>query len=155
MEERLFRDAMGRFTTGITVVTNEINQEIKGMTVNAFMSVSLNPKLITVSIDEKASMYEQLQTCQKFGVSILSEQQKDLSSAFAKSSNDKKIASFDYLNGVPVLRGSLVTLCCRLNKVVKAGDHMLLIAEVEDIAINEQNPLIYFGSEYRNLTESV
>lgn len=60
MDERLFRDAMGKFATGITVVSMYDKEEAAGMTVNAFMSISLNPMLIAVSIDEGASMYDKL-----------------------------------------------------------------------------------------------
>lgn len=58
MDDRLFRNAMGQFATGVTVVTTEIDREIHGMTANAFMSVSLNPKLVVISIAEKAQMFE-------------------------------------------------------------------------------------------------
>src|SRR5690625_6620049 len=63
MDDRLFRDAMGKFATGITIVTTNYENEVMGMTVNAFMSISLEPKLIAISIDESASMYDILHGC--------------------------------------------------------------------------------------------
>src|SRR5699024_12340005 len=90
MHDRLFRDAMGKFATWITIVSIDYGGEILGMTVNAFMSVSLDPKLIAISIDEKASMYNKLQETKKFGVSILAEEQKDISMIFAKQKEKER-----------------------------------------------------------------
>lgn len=151
MEDRLFRDAMGKFATGITIVTTDYNDEVLGMTVNAFMSISLDPKLIAISIDESASMYDKLQETKKFGVSILKEDQKDVSMVFAKQiENDGEI---EYLrqDDIPVIKDSLVTLSCHVENMVKAGDHLVFIAKVSDIAINEGDPLIYATSEYHSL----
>nr|WP_174495154.1 flavin reductase family protein [Salirhabdus euzebyi] len=151
MDDRLFRTAMGKFATGITVVTSHIDGEVRGMTVNAFMSVSLNPKLITVSIDEKASMYDDLQKVGRFGVSILADTQKDLSMIFAKQKEQDKEIEFEDADGVPVLKGSLATLACTVQQTVKAGDHVLLIAEVTDVQVSEGDPILYFSSSYRNI----
>ncbi len=153
MDDLLFRKTMGKFATGITVVTSTHNNEVRGMTVNAFMSVSLHPRLIVVSIDEKASMYERLQSTKQFGVSILNEKQKDMSMIFAKQKNTDREIDFDYLDGVPVLKNSLATLACRVYDQVKAGDHMLLIGEVTDLQVNEheEEPIIYYSSKYREL----
>ena len=71
MEDRLFRNAMGQFATGVTVVTTEIDREIHGMTANAFMSVSLNPKLVVISIAEKAQMLRKIQQTKRYVVNIL------------------------------------------------------------------------------------
>jgi flavin reductase (DIM6/NTAB) family NADH-FMN oxidoreductase RutF len=151
MDDRLFRTAMGKFATGITVVTSDYHGEIHGMTVNAFMSVSLNPKLITVSIDEKASMYETLQEVEQFGVSILSENQQDISMIFAKQKEKDREIPYTYLDGAPVLENSLAVLSCKPQQIVKAGDHILIIAEVSDIQVNEGDPLLYFNGQYRNI----
>src|SRR5690625_7419277 len=78
MDEKLFRKAMSKFATGITVVTIDDEDEVQGMTVNAFMSISLNPKLIAVSIGDQASLYEKILEKKQFGLNILSDQQKDL-----------------------------------------------------------------------------
>lgn len=148
MEDRLFRDAMGQFATGITVVTGNFEEETYGMTVNAFMSVSLNPKLITVSIGNNAFLYNKLQNLDRFGVSVLKESQKDLSKIYARQMEKGKDIIFESLDGAPVIKGSMVTLSCQVCDTVKAGDHMLYIARVMDLQIKEGNPLIYFGSQY-------
>ena len=151
MDDRLFRDAMGKFATGITVVTVDYENEIMGMTVNAFMSISLDPKLIAISIDESASMYDILQETKKFGVSILTKNQKDLSMIFAKQIEEDREINFLQQDDIPVIEDSFVTLSCHVQDMIKAGDHMIFIAEVSEIVINEGEPLAYAESKYQSI----
>lgn len=152
MNERLFRDAMGRFATGITVVSMYENDKPIGMTVNAFMSVSLDPMLLAVSIDEKASMYDKLKKGISFGVSMLSENQKDLSLYFARQKDlPEEAIEFVDQSGVPVIKDALANVSCEVVDVVKAGDHLIFIGKVSDITVNEGEPIIYYGSKYRYL----
>lgn len=155
MDERTFRDAMSKFATGITVVTMEHNGENIGMTVNAFMSLSLNPKLIAVSIDEKANMYNKLTKSKLFGISILKENQKDLSMIFAKQKEvDRKIKFIDQA-GAPLLPNTLARLTCQVKERVIAGDHVIIIAEVTHIKTEKGDPLLYFNSQYENVQTKV
>ncbi|WP_368654925.1 flavin reductase family protein [Ornithinibacillus sp. 4-3] len=108
---------MGKFATGITIVTLEDNHKILEMTVNAFMSVSLEPKLIAISIDESASVYEELQETDKFGISILSTEQQNISMYFAKQIEEVTI-NYEYRDGVPILQDALATIICRKLKQV-------------------------------------
>lgn len=151
MDERLFRDAMGKFATGITVVSMYDKDETIGMTVNAFMSVSLDPMLVAVSIDKTASMYDDFKSEKSFGISMLSESQEDLSSYFARQIELDYDVKFLDQSGVPVIEGALANLSCETVQEVEAGDHKIFIAKVKDIAINEGDPIIYFGSNYRYL----
>ncbi|HLR81291.1 MAG TPA: flavin reductase family protein [Bacillota bacterium] len=151
IDERQFRDTMGKFATGITVVTTEYEGETMGMTVNAFMSVSLDPKLIAVSIGDQARMYTKLQETKEFGVSILSEDQRDYSMIFAKQKASDQAIPFTKLDGIPVIKGSLATIACKVKDTVKAGDHLIYIAEVTDLEVNEGQPILYYGGEYRQL----
>ncbi|MBM7572147.1 flavin reductase family protein [Aquibacillus albus] len=153
MDNRLFRDAMGKFATGITVVTTDYHNETHGMTVNAFMSVSLEPKLIAISIDEKASMFEILKHNDSFGVSMLTEDQKDLSMIFAKQIENKKQIQFQQLDGVPILKDALTAISCKIRNRITAGDHMVIIAEVTDLEVNHGDPILYFGGNYRNIAK--
>ncbi|HLR66255.1 flavin reductase family protein [Virgibacillus alimentarius] len=152
MDDRLFRDAMGKFATGITIVSIDYGGEILGMTVNAFMSVSLDPKLIAISIDEKASMYNKLQETKKFGVSILAEEQKDISMIFAKQKEKDREIPFIRLDDIPVIKDSIATLSCHVKETTKAGDHMIFIAEVTGLTMSEKNPTLFFGGKYRTMT---
>lgn len=154
MTNELFREAMGKFATGITVVTTNTHDETVGMTVNAFMSISLDPKLIAISIDKKASMYNILQETKKFGISVLSEDQKDLSMIFARQKEENKEINYDYVDGLPVLKDSLVTLACEVQSSVVAGDHRIFIAEVSNINQKDGEPILYFGGQYRQIEKS-
>lgn len=149
MDERVFRDAMSKFATGVTVVTMEHDEENIGMTVNAFMSLSLNPKLIAISIDERAFMYDRLQKSERFGISILHESQQDLSMIFAR----QKEGNVEFIDqgGVPVLAHTLATLSCTVKERVVAGDHVIIIGEVTHITTSDGNPLLYFNSNYREI----
>jgi len=151
MDERLFRDAMGKFATGITIVSINDNNEYRGMTVNAFMSISLNPKLIAVSIDENAGMYDKLKNTTKFGVSMLKEEQRDLSMIFARQKEKDRVIEFIVRDDVPVIKDALATLSCEVDQKVKAGDHLILIAKVTDITIQDGSPILYYGGKYRTI----
>lgn len=151
MDERTFRDAMSKFATGVTIVTMEDNGENIGMTVNAFMSLSLNPKLIAVSIDEKANMYNKLSVSKPFGISILREDQKDLSMIFAKQKDNEDNVKFIDQSGVPVLEDTIAKLSCKVKERVIAGDHVIIIGEVIDISTEDGAPLLYFNSNYENI----
>jgi len=153
MDSRVFRNAMGNFATGITIVTTESNGEVHGMTVNAFMSVSLDPMLVVVSIDNKASMYEILQKTKKYAVSFLKEDQTDYSMIYADQIAGKDKVEYDRLDGQPVLKDALTTIACDVQDMVIAGDHMLFIGKVTDIALHEGDPLLYFGGNYRTLKD--
>lgn len=152
MDHRAYRDALGQFATGITIVTTEYKQGVLGMTVNAFMSISLEPKMIAVSIDERASLYHTLQETKKFGVSILSESQKDISMMYAKQKEKEKDIRFTTQDDIPVLDDAIATFSCHVNNMVKAGDHIILIADVTDFKIRKQeDPILYYRGAYRTI----
>lgn len=151
MDQRTFRDAMGRFATGITVVTTEIDNDIHGMTVNAFMSVSLEPMLVLVSIDKKAAMYEKLVHAETFSISVLKENQQDYSMIFANQVKADHPIEFDRLNGQPIVKDTLAAITCKKYELKQIGDHMLVIGEVTDVLINEGKPFLYFEGKYMSL----
>lgn len=152
MDERAFRDAMGKFTTGITIVSlKDKSGNRLGMTVNAFMSISLQPQLIAISIGENASMHPQLLETKTLGISILSEEQKVISMIFSKQKEKDREIPFIDIDGTPVIEDSLATLTCTVKKSIKAGDHTIFIAEVDHLNVNEGNPILYFGGNYRTI----
>lgn len=150
MNNRIFRDAMGKFTTGITIVTTEHKEEIVGMTVNAFMSVSLEPKLIAISIDKTVSMYPKLLETKQFGLSILKEEQKYISMVYAKQI-EKQEVDLEELDGIPVIKDALVQLSCYVQDTIEAGDHTIFIAEVSELTMDEGNPTLYYSGAYREI----
>ena len=84
IDPREFRNALGRFASGVTVVTTELDGQIYGMTANAFISVSLDPPLVLVSVDKRATLNKMLPVSKRYGVNILAQDQQDLSDHFAR-----------------------------------------------------------------------
>ncbi|QDP40307.1 flavin reductase family protein [Radiobacillus deserti] len=156
MNNREFRDAMGKFATGITVITIRDEEQIHGMTVNAFMSVSLEPKLIAISLGNKTRIYQKLTTHSWFGISVLTKKQKSLAKVFARQQDLSEPIDFACIEEVPVLPNSMVMFACKADYTVEAGDHKIVIAEVRDFQINEQenNPILYYSGSYSTLIDS-
>ncbi|MFF2449705.1 flavin reductase family protein [Neobacillus sp. NPDC058068] len=151
MDDRQFRDAMGKFATGVTVVATEVDGNIHGMTANAFMSVSLNPKLVVVSIAEKAHMLGKIMQSGTFSVNILAADQQELSMIFAGQVKNHQEVVFEHLNGVPVLPNSMAQISCEVSAAHVEGDHTLFIGKVRDIRVEDSEPLIYYRGKYRRL----
>lgn len=151
MDDRLFRNAMGRFATGITVVTTLLDGKEVGMTANAFMSVSLDPKLVVVSISKKAKMHKKIKKTKKYAISILNKDQQYISAIFAGQIKEKRNIEFEMMNNMPVIPESLVMLTCNVVTEYNAGDHTLFLGEVTDIVVREGDPLVFFGGDYRKL----
>ena len=157
-----FRKAMGCFATGVTVITVDYEGQVHGMTANAFTSVSLDPLLVLVCVDHKARTHAHLHARKRFGVNVLSEQQKVISDYYARPERTHEHAEaevgarFDRTaHGTPVLRGALAYLECRLHTVQDAGDHTIFIAEVEDVVMRQGEPLLYFRGAYRQIGTGV
>lgn len=146
-----FRRALGRFASGITVITTEHEGAVRGMTANAFVSVSLDPPLVLVSVDNRAKMNEVLPVSGRYGVSILRNSQEDLAQHFAGRPREGTVISFVRRGGVPLLEGALAHLVCRLVDVRPAGDHTLYIGHVEHLDYGDGAPLLYYTGSYRCL----
>lgn len=149
-----FRKAMGCFATGVTVITVDHDGEVRGMTANAFASVSLDPLLVLVCVDHTAQTHARLHAKKRFGVNVLSADQRSISEYYALPEPLQKHAEsnarFDRTtHGTPVLHGALAYLECRLHTAQDAGDHTIFIAEVEEARVSEGEPLLYFQGNYR------
>ena len=154
-----FRKAMGCFATGVTIVTVDQDGDVHGMTANAFCSVSLDPVLVLVCVDQRARTHAHLHARKRFGINILRSDQQAVSEYYARSTEshqhaEEAGASFERTaHGTPVLRGGLAYLECRLHSTQQAGDHTIFIAEVEDVVVREGEPLLFFRGQYRNRSE--
>ena len=153
MDDRLFRDAMGKFATGVTVLITENDGVPHGMTANGFMSVSLDPKLVVISIGHKAKFLEKVKQSKKFSVNILSEDQEHYSRHFAGQQGED--VQFDDIAGLPVLKGAIAQVACEVVSEHVEGDHTLFIGKVLDLSIEDKNPLLFFSGKYRQLAELV
>ncbi len=147
---------MALFATGVTVVTVESGGQVEGMTANAFTAVSLDPLLVLICVDQSARTHAHLHARRRFGINVLSDEQRKISEHYANPDRDpahteagEAGASFDRTrHGTPVLHGALAYLECRLQTAQDAGDHTIFIAEVEDVVVRGGKPLLYFQSGY-------
>jgi len=150
-----FRAALGRFASGITVITVPTTEgDVHGMTASAFCSVSLRPPLVLVCVDHLAETYLHLRERCCFGVSVLKQEQEALSEFFADPERNpdaayrlgilyKKMES-----GMPVLADALAQIDCTVVEAYPAGDHSIFVGQVNEIAVQDGNPLLYFRGRY-------
>jgi flavin reductase (DIM6/NTAB) family NADH-FMN oxidoreductase RutF len=149
-----FRRALGQFATGVTVVTTrDAGGRPLGLTVNAFCSVSLSPPLVLVCVDRRSEANPGLAEGRLFNVSVLAEDQQEISHRFATLGALKfeGIALPNGDNGVPVIPGALAVVECRLSAAHTAGDHTIYVGEVTRLEHRPGRPLLYHGSAYRQL----
>ncbi|ASV67377.1 flavin reductase family protein [Cytobacillus sp. FSL W7-1323] len=151
MDDRLFRNAMSKFATGVTVIATETNGNVHGMTANAFMSVSLDPKLVVISIGERANILSKIKDSGIFTVNILADDQKELSMNFAGQLKETKEVSFARLNDMPVIDGAVAQMACEVSATHVEGDHTLFIGRVKDVYLEEKDPLLFFNGKYRSM----
>ena len=155
---REFRNALGQFATGVTVVTVEREPgSVFGMTANAFTSVSLNPMLILICVDERAKILPLLQKKKRFGISVLKQGQQAVSEYFAQAEQNSEAEHRLGLRyrwtpeGVPILEDAVVQLSCSVVAAHAAGDHTIVVGEVEDAEIHGGEPLLFYRGEYRHI----
>ena len=153
MDAKHFRNVAGKFATGITIITVKTDDQVHGMTVNGFMSVSLEPPLIMVSIGNQQKMLDHLIQSGRFGVSILKEDQENISSHFAGKPDEKLKVDFLDINDTPILQNHLAYFVAKVVNTHKEGDHTLFVGEVEECtaAETQEGPLLFFGGGYRRL----
>lgn len=158
LSSAVFRQALGRFATGVTVVSAErAPGQVHGMTANSFTAVSLDPLLVLVCVDEQARMLAVLQKARRFGVNVLKEHQRSISEFFALPEQDPEVERslgirFEWTpSGIPVLAEALVQLTCKVVASHVAGDHTIFLAEVETAEVFEGEPLLFFRGTYRKI----
>ncbi len=150
------RLALGRFVTGVTIVTCRDEQgEPVGLTANSFNALSLDPPLVLWSLRQASSTIAAFTNASHFAVNVLAADQVDLSRRFARQSS-AKFDSGDWTDGqggAPLLSGCVAVFECRRHSHHTAGDHLLFIGAVERIGGSADTPLVYHAGHYRTLSE--
>lgn len=149
-----FRAALGRFASGVTVVTTKDSKgEFHGITVSSFCSVSLEPPMVLICIEKTAGSHPALEESNTFIVNILPEGAASTSELFASLRDDKfdEVEYTEGIDGVPVLANSLATLECRVKFSYHGGDHSIFVGDVESTGASDGRPLIYFQGGYHHL----
>ena len=147
------RRTLGMFATGVTIITTREADQVHGMTANAFMSVSLEPPLVLISVDRRTKMCTMLHEGMHYGVSVLCESQAALSDRFAGRS-DKEEPRFVVVRDTPLVDGALAHFVARVERSYWGGDHSLFLGRVEYARQNEGTPLLFHGGRYERLGQT-
>lgn len=154
-DRRAFRTALGRFPTGIAVVTTRgVDAAPVGITVNSFNSVSLDPPLVLWSLQRDSTSLDDFRQSGRYAVNILSSDQAALSQRFA-SQVANKFDGVDWAwndTGMPLIGGAIASFDCRIEAFVDGGDHLILLGAVTAFAAHAGQPLIYCGGDYARLS---
>jgi flavin reductase (DIM6/NTAB) family NADH-FMN oxidoreductase RutF len=160
LDAQTFRTVMSKFATGVTIVTTRAGEEIHGLTVNAFCSVSLEPMLVLICVDKQAKAHALLEKSGNFAVNLLAADQEHLARRFSTdqlpaAERFKEISHHRMITGAPVLDRSLGFLDCEIVASYPGGDHTIFLGKVIALeARNGHNPLLYFESSYRHLPDN-
>lgn len=151
-----FREALGHYASGITVITSHIDDEPIGFTCQSFYSVSMSPPLVSFSVKSNSYSYPKIRQAGRFAVNILSGEQVKISNQFAQQGADKwhGVEWQESPLGNPIIVGSLHWLDCEIHAEHAAGDHLIVIGEVKVLKLQEAaatQPLLYFKGQYCNL----
>ncbi len=157
LDTRRFRDVMGTFTTGVTIITTLENKIPHGITANSFTSVSLSPPLVMFCLGKSSTNFDAFMNSDCFAVNILTAKQDALSTHFATFEGDR----FDGLNwstwetGAPILQNVISAIDCRREATHDAGDHVIMVGLVVRAEVqNQSSPLLYFKGGYETLETS-
>ncbi|MCI0396155.1 MAG: flavin reductase family protein [Chloroflexi bacterium] len=157
VSSEVFRDALRHFPAGVTIVTVKSGEEIHGLTVSAFASVSPEPPLVMVMIDQRHSAFPLLeQEGATFAVNILHQDQVSLSNRFAWLKDEDRFNEGEWgtaATGAPILKSALAWLDCTVYARYQAGTHTIYVGEVQASSVPrpDQPPLIYWNRGYRQL----
>lgn len=161
IDPEAFRQALGRFPTGVTIVTSRNGDEVHGTTMNAFCSVSLDPPLILVSVEKSADSHGVIGAGGVFAVNILKADQSDLSTTLSRKGEPfldaaHRLEGIPYttkVTGSPILPNTQAYLDCVLTQAIDAGDHTIYIGRIEDAGWDDSvQPLVYYRGQYGGFT---
>ena len=152
LDPRQFRNALGNFATGVTVVTacNPENGELVGVTANSFNSVSVDPPLVLWSLDRGSFSLQSFEAADHFIVNVLAADQVNLSQRFARSSDDK-FTKLDYgkgIGGAPLLSGCAASFECKKSFTYEGGDHLIFVGEVQQFTSTDRSSLVFHRGSY-------
>lgn len=155
LDEQQFRNVLGHFASGVTVVTTMHRDQPYGMTVASFASVSLRPQLVLICIERAVRTHAAIDDAGKFAVNILEETQQEISTLFATRAEDKfERAAYSHGElGLPLLDGALATIECNVTHRLPGGDHTVFVGEIVNATTREGKPLLYFRGAYHRLAE--
>lgn len=154
IDPRELRDCCGRFATGVNVITTRTSDGDHGMTASAFMSVSLDPPLICISVGQGAKMLGRIREAGRYAVNILSEDMRGHAMHFAGRQSEKLTDPFQDRYGLPILGGAAALIVADVMQQIEAGDHVLFLGQVRHLERNAAvAPLLYHSGQFGSLAE--
>lgn len=154
LDPAAMRSVLGRFATGVAVVTAATPEGPVGMTANSFTSVSLEPPVVLFCAAHSSRTYPHIQRAGAFAVNILSRTQEEVSNTFARKEEDDRFAEVGIetdVTGAPILSDSIAYLDCRMVDRIEHGDHVIVLGEVTAAGVQpgDSEPLLFFRGSYR------
>lgn len=149
-----YRYVLSHFATGVTVITSLYRGQPAGFTANSFCSVSLEPMLVSFCVSNSSAAWPLIEAAGIFCVNILSEEQKDICTLFARKGTDRFSGTRYRLSasGTPIIDGVLAWIECSITTVLPAGDHMIVLGLVHNLEHAEGNPLIWSKGKFGTFT---
>ncbi len=155
-QARAFRTALGRFVTGVTIITTRAQDgRPVGVTANSFSSLSLDPPLVLWSLARTSSQFEHFCNAPAFAVSILGRGQEDLCQQFSRKDIDR-FAGLDCPTGygdVPLIPDAIASFECRTAEHYAGGDHVIFVGQVENFSSRDGAPLVFAGGRFCGTSE--
>lgn len=157
IEPQELRRVMGHFATGVTVITTRDRDGApNGLTANAFISLSLNPPLVLISVDKGATCYACFELENGFTVNFLAEEQEEISRRFATKGADKftGLKWHPGSNGAAVIDDAIGYVECKITACHDGGDHTIVVGEIVGASATGERPLLFFKGKYQRLPDS-
>lgn len=154
VEQDVFRQVVGHFASGVTVITTSENGTLSGTTASAVSSLSMEPPMMLVCLNTSSATHDVVKRTGIFGINILAEGQGDLAIRFAKRGIEDRFAGVAHRvteDGVPLIDGALATIECETVEVARGGTHTVFLARVLDAASSERQPLTYYRGSFGRL----
>ncbi|MBT3942460.1 MAG: flavin reductase family protein [Chloroflexi bacterium] len=154
--QREYRDAWGRFATGVTIITSmQSDGEIHGMTANGVTSVSLDPPMALVCVDKSRNTHGHISEDGWFGISIIRHDQADIAMYYVRDAADRtgdvEVQLENRQSGPPVIAGALAAMSCKVIAAHDAGDHTIFVGEAVELTQNDGDPLLYYTGKFGKL----
>ncbi len=159
MDRDSYRSLIGRFATGVTVITTNVRGRLHGMTANAVCSLSLDPLQLLVCVDRESNCYRQMLQAEVFGLSILAADQEEISNLFARTTApaEGSLLGVGYRVGrldEPLIENALAHIECRVAERLEGGDHIIVIGDVvAGKQVRDAEPLLFYGGRYAKLAD--
>ena len=154
IDARTFRQTVGHFATGVTIITTEVDGAIRALTANSFTAVSLDPPLVLFCVGKATKTGQIIHSVNGFAVNILRQEQQDLSTYFAGGWTHPHPPAFTFVpwEGGPRLDGCAAAIGCSIHAIHEGGDHWIVVGEVRALHRTAcKSPLVFHGSRYANL----